>query len=142
MKDYNMPFKNSAIDKLGGKFGNGDPKTTKSVTVRPSAEQVSRVKGRMESDINRMDKEQAGYEYATSSKQRSTQSMQSDYNEGSSFDQPKYVGKNMADTRSVYQASKKANSYAKSNYDKAQSKLPMETLPYNGGTSKFRVKKS
>ena len=25
-KDYNMPFKNAAIDKMSGKFGNGDPK--------------------------------------------------------------------------------------------------------------------
>ena len=140
MKDYGMPFKNAAIDKLGGKFGKGQ--TTKNVTVRPSAEQVSRVKGRMESDINRMDKEQAGYEYATSGKNTSVQGIQKDYNEASSFDQSKYVGKNLSETRSVYQGAKKAHSYAKSNYEKAESKLPMETLGANMGSSKFRVKKS
>ncbi len=26
MKDYNMPFKNAAIDKMSGKFGNEEPK--------------------------------------------------------------------------------------------------------------------
>jgi hypothetical protein len=41
MKDYNMPFNNAAIDKMSGKFGNGDPEpkmrvqTTKEVTVKP-----------------------------------------------------------------------------------------------------------
>ena len=59
MKNYGMPFKNTAIDKLGSKFG--DPQTTKSVTVRPSADQVSRVKGRMESNINQMDADTHGY---------------------------------------------------------------------------------
>ena len=65
MKDYSMPFKNSAIDRMSKQFGKDKPQTTKSVTVRPSAEQISRVKGRMESDINRMDAEIKGYEYAS-----------------------------------------------------------------------------
>ena len=139
--DYNSSsFRNGAIDRLKGKFGKAQ--TEKSVTVRPSAEQVARVKGRMESDINRMDKEQAGYEYATSGKNTSVQGIQKDYNEASSFDQPKYVGKNISETRSVYQGAKKASSYAKTNYEKAESKLPMETLGANMGSSKFRVKKS
>lgn len=104
--DYNSSsFRNGAIDRLKGKFGKGQ--TEKPVTVRPSAEQVARVKGRMESDINKMDKEQAGYEYATSGKNTSVQGIQKDYNEASSFDQPKYVGKNIAETRSVYQGAKK-----------------------------------
>ena len=140
--DYNSSsFRNGAIDRFKGKFGKGQ--TEKPVTVRPSSEQVARVKGRMESDINKMDKEQAGYEYATSGKNTNIQGIQKDYNEASSFDQPKYVGKNIAETRSVYQGAKKAHSYAKSNYEKAESKLPMETLSSKQGLgSKFRVKKS
>ena len=41
MKNYGMPFNNTAIDKMSGKFGNGDPEpkmrvqTTKEVTVKP-----------------------------------------------------------------------------------------------------------
>ena len=39
MKNYGMPFKNTAIDKMSGKFSNGEPEpkmrvqTTKAVTV-------------------------------------------------------------------------------------------------------------
>ena len=43
MKNYGMPFKNTAIDKMSGKFSNGEPgpepkmrvQTTKAVTVKP-----------------------------------------------------------------------------------------------------------
>lgn len=134
MKDYNMPFKNAAIDKLGGKFGKGEPKgqTVKAVTVRPSAEQVSRVKGRMESDINRMDAEIKGYEYATpKSVTGLTCSMKNDncsketrdaYREVVTKDalsgSNKFVGKNIQSTREAYQGAKKAHSYAKSNFYK------------------------
>ena len=114
MKDYNAPFKNSSIDRLGDKFGKKS-QTVKPVTVRPSAEQVSRVKGRMESDINRMDAETHGYERGASSirtgwsfDQESMESERKDTKD-SFFDYhaAPYKGKNMADTRSVYQASKR-----------------------------------
>lgn len=129
MKNYGMPFKNAAIDKLGDKFGKGQ--TTKSVTVRPSADQVSRVKGRMESDINRMDAEIKGYEYATpksktglacslrneglckDSKEAYREVVTEDAMKGN-----KFVGKNIQSTRSAYQGAKKAHSYAKSQYEK------------------------
>jgi hypothetical protein len=138
MKDYNMPFKNMAIDKMSGKFGNGEPKgqTMKSVTVRPSSDQVSRVKGRMESDINRMDAETHGYERGASSIRTGWSSdqegMEKERTEtkDSFFDYhaAPYKGKNMKDTRSVYQASKKANEYAKGEYDKSYNKAPMAPL--------------
>ena len=41
MKNYGMPFKNTAIDKMSGKFSTGEPEpkmrvqTTKEVTVKP-----------------------------------------------------------------------------------------------------------
>lgn len=41
MKNYGMPFNNTAIDKMSGKFGKGEPEpkmrvqTTKEVTVKP-----------------------------------------------------------------------------------------------------------
>lgn len=36
MKDYGMPFKNAAIDKMSGKFGNGEPEPKMRVqTVKP-----------------------------------------------------------------------------------------------------------
>lgn len=129
MKDYGMPFKNTAIDRLGDKFGKGQ--TVKPVTVRPSAEQVSRVKGRMESDINRMDAEIKGYEYATpksktglacslrneglckDSKEAYREVVTEDAMKGN-----KFVGKNIQSTRSAYQGAKKAHSYAKSQYEK------------------------
>jgi hypothetical protein len=125
MKDYNMPFKNMAIDKLGGKFGKGQ--TEKPVTVRPSAEQVSRVKGRMESDINRMDAEIKGYEYATpgaSSCSAGKGLCKSDREDlrgavSKSTSSNKFVGKDMKTTRSAYQGAKKAHAYAKSQYDKS-----------------------
>ena len=135
MKDYNAPFKNSSIDRLGDKFGKKS-QTVKPVTVRPSAEQVSRVKGRMESDINRMDAETHGYERGASSirtgwsfDQESMESERKDTKD-SFFDyhDAPYKGKNMADTRSVYQASKKANKYAKGEYDKSYNKAPMRPL--------------
>lgn len=133
MKDYSMPFKNSAIDRMSKQFGKDKPQTTKPVTVRPSAEQVSRVKGRMESDINRMDAEIKGYEYATpKSKTGLACSMKNDNcsKEGREFyrevvtkdamegNKNKFVGKNMQSTRSAYQGAQKAHSYAKSQYEK------------------------
>lgn len=134
MKNYGMPFKNTAIDKLGSKFG--DPQTTKSVTVRPSADQVSRVKGRMESNINQMDADTHGYERGASSIRTGWSSDQESMEierkdtKDSFFDYhaAPYKGKNMADTRSVYQASKKANEYAKGEYDKSYNKTPMRPL--------------
>jgi hypothetical protein len=135
MKDYNsIPFKNAAIDRMSRQFGKGDPKgqTVKPVTVRPSAEQVSRVKGRMESDINRMDAEIKGYEYATpKSVTGLTCSMKNDncsketrdaYREVVTKDalsgSNKFVGKNIQSTREAYQGAKKAHSYAKANFYK------------------------
>jgi hypothetical protein len=131
MKNYGMPFKNAAIDKLGGKFGKGQ--TEKPVTVRPSAEQVSRVKGRMESDINRMDAEIKGYEYATpksvtglacSMKNNNcSKETRDSYREVVSRDalsgSNKFVGKNIQSTREAYQGAKKAHSYAKANFYKS-----------------------
>lgn len=131
MKDYSMPFKNSAIDRMSKQFGKDKPQTTKPVTVRPSAEQVSRVKGRMESDINRMDAEIKGYEYATpKSKTGLACSLRNEglckdsreaYREVVTKDAMggnKFVGKNIQSTRSAYQGAKKAHSYAKSQYEK------------------------
>lgn len=125
MKDYGMPFKNSVIDRLGDKFGKGQ--TEKPVTVRPSAEQVARVKGRMESDINRMDAEIKGYEYATpgatgcstgmNCKSDREEYRQSVTQSALSNNKNKFVGKNIQSTRSAYQGAKKAHSYAKSQYD-------------------------
>jgi hypothetical protein len=138
MKNYGMPFKNAAIDKLGSKFGNGEPKgqTVKAVTVRPSAEQVSRVKGRMESDINRMDAETHGYERGLSSiktgwsyDQESMENERKDTQDSFfNYHASPYKGKNMKDTRSVHQASKKANEYAKGEYEKSYNKTPMAPL--------------
>ena len=129
--DYNSSsFRNGAIDRLKGKFGKGQ--TEKPVTVRPSAEQVARVKGRMESDINKMDAEIKGYEYATpKSKTGLACSMKNNncskenrefYREVVTTDamegnKDKFVGKNMQSTRSAYQGAKKAHSYAKSQYE-------------------------
>jgi hypothetical protein len=155
MKDYNMPFKNTAIDKMSGKFGNEEPKvqTVKAVTVRPSAEQVSRVKGKMDSEINRMDAETHGYERGAiaikTGDARGVSGMENTrkINQETYFDYhaAPYKGKTMADTRSVYGASKKANEYAKKEYDKSLSKAPMEymdTLGANMGSRKFRVRRS
>jgi hypothetical protein len=150
--DYNSSsFRNGAIDKLKDRFGKGQ--TEKPVTVRPSAEQVARVKGRMESDINRMDAETHGYERGAiamktgDARGRDGMENTKKVNQEKFFDYhaAPYKGKNMSDTRSVYSASKKANEYAKKEYDKALSKAPMEymdTLGANMGSRKFRVKKS
>mgnify|MGYP003639866577 FL=1 len=130
--DYNSStFRNGAIDRLKGKFGKGQ--TEKPVTVRPSSEQVSRVKGRMESDINKMDAEIKGYEYTTpKSKTGLACSLRNEglckdskeaYREVVTEDAMKgnkdiFVGKNIQSTRSAYQGAKKAHSYAKSQYEK------------------------
>ena len=129
--DYNSSsFRNGAIDRLKGKFGKGQ--TEKPVTVRPSAEQVARVKGRMESDINRMDAEIKGYEYATpksatglacSMKNNNcSKETRDSYREVVSRDalaenKNKFVGKNIQSTREAYQGAKKAHSYAKSQFE-------------------------
>jgi len=129
--DYNSSsFRNGAIDRLKGKFGKGQ--TEKPVTVRPSAEQVARVKGRMESDINRMDAEIKGYEYATpksttglacSMKNNNCSKETRDaYREVVSRDalaenKNKFVGKNIQSTREAYQGAKKAHAYAKSQFE-------------------------
>jgi hypothetical protein len=156
--DYNsINFRNSAIDKMNGKFGKGDEPTrtitTKSVTVKPSAEQVARVKGKMDSEINRMDAETHGYERGAiamktgDARGRSGMENTKNINQEKFFDYhaAPYKGKTMADTRSVYGASKKANEYAKKEYDKNLAKAPMEyiePLAANMGSRKFRVKKS
>ena len=156
--DYNSSsFRNAAIDKLKDRFGKGDEPTrtmtTKSVTVKPSAEQVARVKGKMDSEINRMDAETHGYERGAiamktgDARGRGGMENTKNINQEKFFDYhaAPYKGKNMADTRSVYNASKKANEYAKKEYDKNLSKAPMEymePLGANMGYSKFRVKKS
>jgi hypothetical protein len=124
--DYNsISFRNSDVDKFKGKFGKGQ--TEKNVTVKPSAEQVSRVKGRMESDINRMDAEVKGYEYATpgaSSCSVGKGLCKSDREDlrgavSKSTSSNKFVGKNIQSTREAYQGVKKAHSYAKSQFEKS-----------------------
>lgn len=126
--DYNSSnFRNSTIDRLKGKFGKGQ--TEKPVTVRPSAEQVSRVKGRMESDISKMDAEIKGYELATPgatscSTGMNCKSDREDYRQATtksalSNNKNKFVGKDIKTTRSAYQGAKKAHSYAKSQYEKS-----------------------
>ena len=54
MKNYGMPFKNTAIDKMSGKFANGEPEpkmrvqTTKEVTVKPKKKGPVAKMGEME----------------------------------------------------------------------------------------------
>ncbi len=122
--DYNSSsFRNAAIDKLKDRFGKGQ--TEKPVTVRPSAEQVARVKGRMESDISRMDAEIKGYEYATpgasscSVGEKTCKSEREDLRQviSDNVSSNKFVGKNIQSTREAYQGAKKAHAYAKSKYE-------------------------
>lgn len=130
--DYNSSnFRNGAIDRLKDRFGKGQ--TEKAVVVRPSAEQMAKAKSRMESDINKMDAEIKGYEYATpksktglacslrneglckDSKEAYREVVTEDAMKGN---KDKFVGKNIQSTRSAYQGAKKAHSYAKSQYEK------------------------
>ena len=134
--DYNSSsFRNGAIDRLKGKFGKGQ--TEKPVTVRPSAEQVARVKGRMDSEINTMDAETHGYERGSVAIPAGWAKGQEGMEKHRKLTQDTFFenhaepfkGKDMKTTRSVHQAAKKANQYAKDDYTKTYNKAPMEKIP-------------
>lgn len=134
--DYNSSnFRNGAIDRLKDRFGKGQ--TEKAVVVRPSAEQMAKAKDRMDSEINRMDAETHGYERGSDAisagwargqegMERHRKLTQDTFFENHAAP---FKGKDMKTTRSVYQASKKANQYAKDEYNKNYNKAPMEEIP-------------